>query len=508
MALRIKSFNGLSIKPLNIAVLFMERVVSNAINKFPDQKFDLDFFESKDWPSRPNSTSRLNIVNYQALRDLAKTKSYKICFFGSNRCVFDFDYIFKCFDTVIINQIAGVSSIDFVKSLVLHCKKNGISSSTHNIVFGTELSFYNELKKGSFTIDELRFVYNESTILRHTPKTDMPLYYDDRCLNSNVIEFEIGIDTEIVQNKLCSEKMYITFVAAPEGRVTKNNDRINRIVSVLLDQGVEHERIKIVKPPYSTTEYWNILKQSFVLVFTSDGETFSYVLNDAKSMGIPSLYPVHMYYASVGKFLSIDSYPFLGVKYKDDMDAVSFINKLYNDDAFYKECSDAARSEVLDNFSLDAVKHNWDRLLSGNSLCINRLLIFSSGIYVDDEMVVKTSSVTSSKYVISIGNFFKSPFVGLSEKVFGQDVFKIKYYLNFNEFDCRKEILGCDNSESLASKISDSNNFLNYEVGYWDLLFRTYKINHVNFVCGSNSDFFPESLKKVIISRGVTIDFV
>ncbi|MCT8498561.1 glycosyltransferase [Chromohalobacter canadensis] len=192
----------------------------------PPSRFDLSFYESPMWPSRPNSTSRLGIANLQSLIKLKDDFSI-FCYYAES-----FDDVIReaisIYDYVVINQNPSQKTFSFINDLLDY---QDMLSTKAEIIFGTEVTWFNEEKKGNFSRDRIESIYSNHLLLRHTPKTDREIYSDSSlCSKAKVLEFNLGIDTSVVKPAGNKERKYITFVKAPEGRKTKNNDFIYDVI--------------------------------------------------------------------------------------------------------------------------------------------------------------------------------------------------------------------------------------------------------------------------------------
>lgn len=344
--------------------------LAKVLKNEPDASFEFDFFASAVWPNRPNSTFRLNLVNYQAIRHLSDEMDVRIIFHRD--LPENMSEYFDNFTNVVIMQVRNEQAITAVKKILSALSERPTRA---RLIFGTELTWFAEMEKGNFTKDQLRKIYTEHTLLRHTAKTDVRAYADDEFENSIIQEFEIGIDTDVVKPQApILERNRIIFVKAPEGRQTKNNEAVEQLMSAIgATPELAHLQPTTLQPPYSTTEYWDLLQESRYFVFTSMGETFSYVLNDARSIGTVSFFPTQMYENRSGSVV-VDSYPDMAGRYTNETDLVEKLKYLEKNNERLLNQSRAARNHVLQNYSLPAVKNNWRSLLCDQPINNNSIL--------------------------------------------------------------------------------------------------------------------------------------
>jgi glycosyltransferase involved in cell wall biosynthesis len=492
-----------------IACIFFENVICDIISKKPDQIFDVDFFKSKTWPNKPNSTARLSLVNYQSMRRLQKEGLYDIDFIvNNNEQIKNWEYILDKYDTIIFNQIAAhyshASLVDFINT----CIYKKVNRNNKNIIFGTEVGFFMEEKRGVLTKEQVDFIYKNCCLLRHTARTDAPLYSDAGCLDSHVCEFEIGIDTDIVQSESKHDrKNQILFVAAPEGRITKDNTSIENIISALKEEDIDKHKIKILKPPYATTDYWKELQKSNFLIFTSNGETFSYVLNDAKSMGVISFFKRHMYCTTVGQRFCVDAYPHLGERYSTPKEVAQRIQELIKNKEETDSLSRRARQEVTQQFGGAKICQNLDTLLSGKSLLTNNLVVFDKKIHVDKDTINRYAHQYGAQYVLSIGNnILKFNHDGFSEYIQDKNVSIIKYFLEYKDgkyfYTVSKTDKGIPYYKNTNKEHRDQNDDA---IAFWDIIFRSYKIRHIQYIKNTEDDAIDEPLLRVAKARGLKL---
>lgn len=356
------------------------------------ESFKAPFYHSSNVASRPNSTMRLSVVNVLAWRELGA--DFMFC-----DDIEDLKSLLGRYDTVVVHAIASARVHAFMPILVEAV--NELESAVPRIVFGTESSWFNELKKGTVSTEAIDLVYKRSLLLRHTARTDRPVYTDDGFESARIQEFELGIDTDVVHATTpIADRTKVLFVAAPEGRTTKNNEEIEEIVAALRSAPVEGLDVEVLAPPYSSTEYWDLLEQTRFLVFTSVGETFSYVLNDANAMGVVTLRRPELFRSATTR-LAVDSYPDVGVRYRDAEHAVELLRRLSLDCDGLERLSTHARAVVASRFSHERVLRNWTCLIGGENMNTERLLIADADAYdADFERLCQKARSLGCNYVM------------------------------------------------------------------------------------------------------------
>ena len=333
---------------------------------------DISFYYSKNWPSRANSTARLNIANYKALIMLDEKydiKHYYCTYFDENlkSSLDEYDYI-------LIHQNASKNTFSVIHELLEFIDNRKI---TAKLVFGTEGTW--STSKEFLNDKNINDIYFSNLLLRHTAKTDREIYITNNHIKSKVEEFELGVDTEILSfGKDVKNRKYITFVKAPEGRVTKNNSAIDNIIKEIKKTNLINAfQIKIIAPPYSNKDYWELMSETVFFIFVSNSETFSYCLNDAKSLGAITFYPNHMYCTKIGARFVVDNYPRIGRRYSSIENLIQQMKEVSSNETFLKEESIISRKEAIDIFSIEKISRNWDLILSGKQYRKNKLFVFS-----------------------------------------------------------------------------------------------------------------------------------
>ena len=498
-------------KARKVAFILFEILICKLLREGQKISCDADFFNSPVWPKTPNSTARLSLLNYQAMQMVAAETDIEIDIIEAQQSDIDFHSLLADYDTIVFNQIASPRSHKMLSDFSNFCIENGYNSTNRNIIFGTEVTFFGELKKGTFTQRQIDFVYKECVLLRHTARTDAQVYTDQSCLETRILEFEIGIDTNIVRPELSPEsRKFITFVAAPEGRVTKNNDEINAIIQALEREGLDKKyEIKVVKPPYSAVDLWNILNETAFFIFTSNGETFSYVLNDAKSKGAISFYKQHMYCVSIGSRFALDAYPELGIKYYDLEEVVTQIKEIDASPELFHELLTKSREEATARFSVETIAANWQRLFSAERLSNNIAVVFASDISCDKERALEYARSLGGDIAVSVNNAIDLvDGTALAKRDLGSQVSCIRHCFSHDGKHLRYALAkDAANSPYYGANGNGVKDLPQTEVPYWDAFIRLYKVNRIVLVHGEDGPEIPPSLEKVAKVRGIEMDF-
>lgn len=389
--------------------------------------FDENFFSSDIWPVRPNSTSRLNIANYQAVKLATSLTGWNV----DHRFFRDFDEevasFVSRFDVVVLHQVASDASKNFVNDFVNYWRPK---EKRPRIIFGTEITWGGELKKGVFSREVLDFIYRENTLLRHTPKTDRFFYSEWSWDMGRVREFELGVDTEFLSfGKKSVERKYISFVRAPEGRAVKNNALIDVLVEkVNKCPGLSGFEVRVINPPYSSVRYWELMSESAFLVFTSNSETFSYALNDARALGVVAYHPSHMYMCCF-EWGCVENYPDSPHKYSSPDDLINKMALVAQDDEMLSRESARSRNFVENNFSLRRVALNWVDVIEGRDLPNKALILDGTQFSVADAF--KRAEELGASFVIFYLNKVDYDFSD-SFAVFDEEsgICIVRYYLD------------------------------------------------------------------------------
>ena len=370
------------------------------------ETFTSEFYGSKDWPARANSTARLTLANCQALDSLPNSISVEI--WGGFDLNQDFLNAIQDSDILVVNQIASVKSFEFLNEITSLAKEGKIGCK---LIFGTEGTWQSLIKNEQMTEDDIHYLFMNHLVLRHTARTDRFVYdNNDRYLNANVQEFELGINTEVITS-FHSENGHVArnkilFVKAPEGRKTKNNELVAEFTRAIeLDSRISHLEVFILEPPYSALDYWKLSEQTKYVIFTSIGETFSYVYNDARAAGVIGFMPSQMYLNMLGKRFATDSYPEIGIRYTDINEVLDTIYELETDKEKYSNETQSSITTTQSNFDIGSITSKWNSLFTGKSLNSNKLLILGAGeASLPEAKIFEIMDFHGAKYVLSIQN--------------------------------------------------------------------------------------------------------
>lgn len=352
------------------AVVHFESAITKEQRQNPDCKFDKSFYYSPTFTARANSTLRLNVVNYNALRNLSHRNPIDI--FAYQEIRGDIDFLLD-YEQIVVNIIASAHTKNLLEALIP--KLDGLTNPPE-LILGTEYSWLNRVRDGSLSETFVNSIYRDHLMLRHTSKTDRHVYEASHLRGARIQEFPLGIDVHSLPTPLpITERKDILFVAAPEGRSTKNNDEIQDIIAALRERSLDNSlHIRVLKPPYATPEYWEALRTARYLVFTSVGETFSYVLNDAAAMGTIVIRRPELFATRTSSF-GADSYWDVGLRYQTAMEACDLISAISADENRLRRESYRARAICRKRFSIDAVERNWHLLLEGENLNTANMLV-------------------------------------------------------------------------------------------------------------------------------------
>lgn len=305
---------------------------------------------------------RLSLVNFKSLRRLGKRHNVDI--FQIDEVEDDVSPL-VAYDQIVVNLIASDRTPPFLDQLV-----NAIIDCPNppKLIIGTEYTWASNVKAGRISQELVDWIYHNAIVLRHTARTDRHVYERPEFEDSRVQEFELGIDMDVMPDPLpFEERRGAVVVYAPEGRVTKNNEEIDEFVTALSEMFPGEEfPITEFRPPYTAAEYWEALRASKYLFFTSLGETFSYVLNDALSMGVIGFRRAELYANRTAKF-GVDSYFDVGVKYSTVDEAVELVRYLESNPEAARAESERAYLKSRVHFSATAVESKWEDLLTGTN---------------------------------------------------------------------------------------------------------------------------------------------
>lgn len=335
-----------------------------------------NFFTDKQNLPRPNSTLRLNAMNFAAWQNLAKDMSVSLLPFDAVQR--DFDQLLS-YDTIVLNTVAADRTIEFMKYFSQWWEER---SPGIRLVFGTEFSWLNQVKAGRMARNLAEFPYRNGVLLRHTARTDREIYRDTTFLDAKIQEFPLGVDLAALYGVDGEAKNVIRdkilFVAGPEGRLTKNNDEIYAIETLIKHSKILKDlKVVVLKPPYRPTDYWDLLKTTKYMIFTSLGETFSYVFHDALALGVVCLRKPGLFATGLPRY-GADSYPDVGVRYLNPEHAINELERLHVDESLTLAESRRSIDYVKSNHSLTALSSRWKKLLIGEDFSVNSVLIVGS----------------------------------------------------------------------------------------------------------------------------------
>lgn len=461
----------------NILCIFHDPFMKNVFEK-SICNFDFDFFASDFWPARPNSTSRLNLANYEAVNSLSDIFNVKNVYKES----FDADVCsrIESVDFVVIHQTASKKSLDFVKDFIDFYKNK---DRKFKIIFGTEHTWSKSFNDGSINEEELKFIYCENLLLRHTPKTDVNSYSLFNPQEMRIREFELGLVPDLFSFDSSQKDDRIIFVKGPEGRVTKNNELIDDVIVALKNsQFLANFEIDIITPPYSSSEYWEKASKAKFLVFTSNSETFSYVLNDARALGVISFHPLHMYCTNFG-FGVVENY-------------VESPHKFFSIQNLIQQMEEIATSDIETNkhikysidfakkmFSLSTLSSNWRSLLL-NDFRHKKLFVYDKNSQLKStDAAIEFAEKNGYEYVICCKNSMSLSIEPLFSKFDPErQVAHLSYFLTEKEGEIfRSTSLGPLNGviNNCGEQVVSEN--FDEVLKFFLLITRLYKITHVEF---------------------------
>lgn len=461
-----------------VVFVFQQVLMKHILRETPADCLGLDFFSSSRWASVPNSTSRLNLVNYQAMSLLAGR--YDVEFVCTNVIGQREASLFVEADFLVINQVASPGSREFVAKLMEWLRGVELKGK---LIFGTEFSWFNELASERITQEIVDVAYFEHLLLRHTARTEAALYASPRCHEAVIQEFEIGLDAAMLKSDVAaSDRRTISFVRAPEGRSTKNNSAIDRLVARIRSSAVlSGYVVKVIEPPYSSIDYWNLMAESAFFIFTSVGETFSYCLNDAKALGAVSFFPETMYYTVVGRSFAVDAYPRSGVRYSSDDDLISKIERLALAPDELDAQSARGRVFVEDMFSVEAISRNWDTIFSGGSLNKETLYLYDPRSVAGWSHVVAESGRVGARFAMPYLNSEvpSEAGQGLSWHDIESDLVMLRYYLTEEPDSTFSRTVIKDDSLFSAGKGAGAPHSVDEAARFLQLICRQHKISKV-----------------------------
>jgi len=301
----------------------------------------------------------------------------------------------------------------------------------------------------------------------------------------------------------------ITFVAAPEGRVTKDNGFIDVLAEKIKNSDLANRfEIHILKPPYSTSDYWKLMQKTAFFIFTSNGETFSYVLNDAKMCGAITLFKEHLYYSTVGSSFAVSHYPELSFRYLDADDALQIMMDIAASPKRMAELSAKSREEAIHLFGIDQIKANWTKLLNREPFETETLLLLAPDIDLDEKDVADLCATHSAKYVMSLYNTIDIPKRPVLTHKLENGSIWLRHFITRNDGQDRYSLQPNSDGNIRYSRSGKRYSYdLDLEIGFYELVRRSYRIGKVLFIA-NNATSVPEALEQVIESRGMGLSVI
>lgn len=495
-----------SVSGSKILFIIHEHYSAKIVNEQPDLEFTNEYVSNAKWASRPNSTTRLTLANYAAVRKLRHEMAIEF----STDIVWDESLgdKFGQYDIVVVNAIAGAASISFVSKLLAW--KRSLEGSGPFIIMGTEVTWFSAVERGELPHQDAFDVYFGDLLLRHTARTDNAIYDYEKFAESRVQEMELAIDTGMLPRPApIEDRKRITFVRAPEGRTTKNNEAIDELIGMvrLVPELQSYEIVELC-PPYSITNYWDVLAETSFLIFTSVGETFSFALNDANALGVITLRTDQMYVTNIDGRYAVDTYPEIGIPYTGTAHAIELVKTFSSDVEMLREESSRSRLLIERKFSLDALYQNWKKLLSGSTLNKERLFVYGES-FLNWNEIVKLAGEFNCRFVLP----FENRGVGWHEEQglarnFAHEGIVLLRYLFTRELGggLRRSIGYRDDGYAELGYGPALHHVSEFETtAFIHLLIRTYKIGHVVVDRSLLHTEFVHSISGLKVFRGIEI---
>lgn len=457
-------------------------VVHESVSKklIESNQIDIDFLElvqKAPWGSRPNSTTRLTLANLKAVHSLVH--DFDIHFLTATEFTNSLGTELGQYDLIVVNSIASAPSIRFTVDLLTY-RESQIGYP--KIVVGTEATWAAQVKNGNITQAEYDLIYFGDCLLRHTARTDREIYTRSDVHQAVLQEFELAIDQALFRDTAQLERRKtITFVKAPEGRKTKNNEAIEKVLSLLSsDARFEYFTFNVVEPPYSIADYWRLLGETSYLVFTSLGETFSYALNDAKALGAVTFLPRQMYYSTIGRRFAVDGYPDIGIKYDNIDEIPEKILGIEASPSGWTNASHRSKTSCLNRFDLSAVTQNWKTLFTGRSLNTNSLYVVSEADGIEYEEIASRAREHGCEFAISIHNAGMSPLLGSLADVHEETgTTMLAYYLSMDSYGLHRYIETIDGTVVANNSIPVTKEDRAQSEAFLQLICRTNKVGKI-----------------------------
>ncbi|MGP5573723.1 hypothetical protein ACTXN6_13790 [Corynebacterium casei] len=485
----------------SIAFVVHEQAAKKIIQANNVETDFLELLENSPWGSRPNSTTRLTLANLKAVQSL--TNDFDINFIAADKFTEVMAQELKKYDLVVVNSIASAPSIRFTADLLKYKRKQ--NGEFPKIIVGTEATWAAQIANGNITEDEYDLIYFGDGLLRHTARTDREIYTRPDVHKAAIQEFELGIDQSLFRNTTePNKRKTITFVKAPEGRKTKNNESVDRIIDLLeQDERFNEFNIKVVEPPYAITDYWQILAETSYLIFTSLGETFSYALNDAKALGAVTFLPRQMYYSTVGRRFAVDGYPEIGIKYDGIDEIPSRILSIEGSSGDWQRASKESRDSCLDRFGLEKVTRNWRALFNGENLNDKSLYLVAQEDALSFDKIADNAALNSCDFAMSLQNAGTSELIGkLSEYHQDTNVMMLAYYITSSETGLHRYIDISDGLVLANSSVPVEREDWAQSEAFLQLICRTNKIGRI-VTTRKTLEVAGNSLSKLSMFTGV-----
>ncbi|OFQ37367.1 hypothetical protein HMPREF2943_07560 [Corynebacterium sp. HMSC072D12] len=487
---------------MKIAFVVHELNIVKLLKEGADFSSPLEILKASAWQSRPNSTARLTLANVRAIKVLQS--SFDIDFVVDTELTEQVKEVLSEFDLIIMNSVASVKSIAFTADLLDWKRQGGFSGK---IIVGTEATWSGALKKGEITQEQYDSIYFGDGLLRHTARTDREIYSTSSCTQAAIQEFELAIDEDLFDETAhYDERNLITVVRAPEGRATKNNAGIDAFLSKAKESGLlDRYEIGELRPPYTVRDYWDVLAKSRYLIFTSMGETFSYALNDAKALGVVTFLPRQMYYTTVGRRFSVDSYPDVGIKYTSVDEVVRKIQDIDRVSSRWDSCSRRSKEVVRRKFSLPVITENWAALFSKQSLNCNSLFICAPGEFAGEREITEIAEQLDCSYGMEVYSpSWPSDLDSLSTSRSRTGVTLLRFYLTQLESGALRRLIEVDEGQvNLTARTALGREDMEQTLQFLQLIVRTYKVSKIVYTDGISSMAIAPLLKRLTYFKDI-----
>lgn len=157
--------------------LFLTSFMTPILRHHRDDTFGCEFFASELWPQGPNSTQRLSLANFQALRRAEENCAgqFKLNHVVASRLDDRLKQHIASADMVLVHSVASTNSRALINALVNWARSTGWDALPP-MVFGSEVDWFAQLVKGGVALDDVCAMYREAMFIRHTPYVDTPIY--------------------------------------------------------------------------------------------------------------------------------------------------------------------------------------------------------------------------------------------------------------------------------------------------------------------------------------------